>query len=469
VHDLVLKNARVVTPEGEEAVHIAILGEHISALVPHGQPLEAKETIDLSGMVVLPGMMDPHSHLGSGDERDVDGQYRSFAEDTKDAAIGGVTTIATTHVLGRDPLPEMVERAIEGGTGRSWVDFKITSVLTTYEHIDQMPEAAALGAKTFKMYCGYCFEQAEKMGMRKEGMPPDMFYLAAEQLKKIGGWGHLMIHAEEPHVRRMLAERYKKEGKEGLVCWAEHSRPWSESVQVYLYGVIAKELDVPMYVVHTSRGHTVDLIEKLQAEGYPIISETLVSYLGTTAQELESRGMRFQGKIQPPIRFQSDQDRLWKGIQDGVVTCMGTDTIPYTSKYKASQPFWDARPGLNIQWIDSLPLLYTHGIHGNQIDLPTLARITSENTAKRWGLYPQKGCIAVGSDADLVVVDPEKEIELGVDRMRGGSDYSIWEGRKAKGVPVKTFLRGQLIAADGEVIGPQGQGVYWKETRGIAD
>ena len=119
MHDLVLENARVVTPEGEQAINIAILGEHISALVPHGQPLEATKTLDLSGMVVLPGMMDPHSHLGSGDERDVDGQYRSFAEDTKDAAIGGVTTIATTHVLGRDPLPEMVERAIEAGTGRS--------------------------------------------------------------------------------------------------------------------------------------------------------------------------------------------------------------------------------------------------------------------------------------------------------------------------------------------------------------
>ena len=175
--------------------------------------------------------------------------------------------------------------------------------------------------------------------------------------------------------------------------------------------------------------------------------------------------MRFQGKIQPPIRYQSDQDRLWKGIQEGTITCMGTDTIPYTSKYKASQPFWDARPGLNIQWIDSLPILYTNGIHTGRIDLRTLAKITSENTAKRWGLYPQKGCIAVGSDADLVVVDPNKEIELGVERMRGNSDYSIWQGRTAKGVPVRTYLRGRLIAKDGEVVGDTPPGVYWKSQR----
>lgn len=457
--DLILENALVVTPEGEEYLQIGIKGEQICGLYPPGSQVESSERIDLKGMVILPGMVDPHSHLGSGDDRDLSGHISSFSSDTKDAAIGGVTTIATTHVLGRDPLPEMVSNAIEAGKGRSWVDYQINSVLTTYAHLEQIPEAVALGSTTFKMYCGYCFEQAEQMGMRKEGMPPDMFYLAAEQIKKLGV-GHLMIHAEEPHVRKMLADRYKSEGKEGLVCWAEHSREWSESVQVYLYGVIAKELDVPLYIVHTSRGHTVDLIKRLQSEGYPIISETLVSYLGTTAHELESRGMRFQGKIQPPIRFKSDQERLWKGIQEGVVTCMGTDTIPYTSKYKASQPFWDARPGLNIQWIDSLPLLYTHGIHEGRIDLLKLSQITSQNTAKLWGIYPQKGCIAVGSDADLVVVDPNKEITLGVERMRGGSDYSIWEGRRAKGVPIRTYLRGRLIAKGGEVCGPSPIGRY---------
>ncbi|MCP4916435.1 MAG: amidohydrolase family protein [Proteobacteria bacterium] len=452
-HDILLRNGLVVTPDGERIADIGIDGERIAAIGAPGTLGLARVEHDLTGKVVLPGMFDPHSHLGSGDERDDAGLVKSFGLDTRDAIIGGVTTIATTHVLGRDPLHEMVDVAIEAGTGRSWVDFKISSVLTTYEHMEQIPLAVERGSTSFKMYCGYCFEQAEKMGMRKEGMPPDMFWLAAEQVKKLGTDAHLMIHAEEPHVRRMLAERYEREGQEGLVCWAEHSREWSESVQVYLYGVIAKELDVPMYVVHTSRGHTVDLIERLQGEGYPIISETLVSYLATDAHELESRDMRFMAKIQPPIRYAEDTERLWKGIQDGVVTIIGTDTIPYTSKYKASQPFWGARPGLNIQWIDSLPLLYTHGVNEGRISLSKLAQITSENPARRWGLYPQKGAIAVGSDADLVVVDPDCSMPLGVERMRGSSDYSIWQGRTATAMPVMTFLRGQLAAKDGEVVG----------------
>lgn len=461
-HDVLLRNALVVTPTDERVADVALDGERIAAIGATGSLGGARTEHDLTGLVLLPGMFDPHSHLGSGDDRNPRGLDRSFGLDTRDAIIGGVTTIATTHVLGRDPLPQMINRAIAAGTGRSHVDFKISSVLTTYEHLAQIPQAAALGSTSFKMYCGYCFEQAEKMGMNPDGMPPDMFWIAGEQLKTLDVPAHLMIHAEEPHVRRMLAARYEAEGREGLVCWAEHSREWSESVQVYQYGVIAKELDVPMYVVHTSRGHTVDLIERLQGEGYPIISETLVSYLATNAHELESRDMRFMAKIQPPIRFAEDTERLWKGIADGVVTVIGTDTIPYTSKYKASQPFWSARPGLNIQWIDSLPLLYTHGVQEGRISLGTLARITSENPARRWGLYPQKGAIAVGSDADLVVVDPDCSVGLGVARMRGGSDYSIWEGRTATARPVMTWLRGQLAARDGEVVGePRGVHTPW--------
>ena len=459
MHDVLLRNALVVLPDGERVTDVALDGERISALDASGP---GRIEHDLTGKVLLPGMFDPHSHLGSGDDRDEAGLVRSFGLDTRDAIIGGVTTIATTHVLGREPLPAMVQRAIDAGTGRSYVDFKISSVLTTYEHLEQIHQAVELGSTSFKMYCGYCFEQAEKMGMNPAGMPPDMFWIAAEQVRELDTDAHLMIHAEEPHVRRMLAERYEREGREGLICWAEHSREWSESVQVYQYGVIAKELGVPMYVVHTSRGHTVDLIERLQGEGYPIISETLVSYLATNAHELESRDMRFMAKIQPPIRFEEDTERLWKGIQDGVVTIIGTDTIPYTSKYKASQPFWGARPGLNIQWIDSLPLLYTHGVKEGRISLSTLARITSENPARRWGLYPRKGAISVGSDADLIVVDPEVTLPLGVERMRGGSDYSIWQGRTATAAPVMTFLRGQLVAQDGEVVGePRGVHTPW--------
>ena len=461
-HDLVLKNGLVVTPQGEIRGGVAVDEGKISLIGPDTLLGRGHREIDVEGQIIFPGMFDPHCHLGSGDERNWEGMDRSFAVDTRDFAIGGVTSFATTNMLSPDPLPYCLERSIQSGTGRSWVDFKVTGVLLTYEHVEEIPLVAPHGMISFKFYCGYCGHQAERMGMRKEGITPDLFYLACEQIARIGQPSHLMVHAEEPTVRRMLGERLKASGRADLVAWAEHSPEWSESIQVYEFGVIAHHFGIPMYVVHISRGHTVDLLAHLQAQGWPLVGETCSVFLASNAHEMESRGIGFRAKIQPPIRFASDSERLWRGLREGHITCIGTDTIPYTSKYKAGQPFWESRPGLNIQTIDTLPLLYTEGVLKGKIDLLTLARALSEAPARRWGLFPQKGGIVPGADADLVVVNTDKEYSLGLHRMRGGSDYSIWEGRKVRGMPVMTFLRGDLIAQDGEIVGEAPGGVYLK-------
>src|SRR5262249_22711616 len=150
----------------------------------------------------------------------------------------------------------------------------------------QIPEAIRLGCKAFKFYCGYCLDQAERMGMNREGVPPDMFYRACEQVAANGGDSLLMIHAEEPHVRRMLGQRLKAMGRDDLVAWAEHSPQWSEAVQVMLYGAIANDLKVPLYVVHISRAPTLDLIEYLRSRGFnTIVAETLACFLSTTAHD----------------------------------------------------------------------------------------------------------------------------------------------------------------------------------------
>ena len=170
------------------------------------------------------------------------------------------------------------------------------------------------------------------------------------------------------------------------------------------------------------------------------------------------RHVGIYGKIQPPIRYQSDQERLWKSINEGVVTAIGTDSIPYTSKYKDNRPFWETRPGLNIQTLDSLPLLMTEGIHKGRVNYETLAKVTSEGPARHFGMYPQKGAIQPGSDADIVIVDPDREFELGLERSKGNNNYSIWQGKQVKGMPVMTFLRGQLVAQEGEIVSdPTGQ------------
>ena len=460
-YDLLLKHGRVVSPSGIlEDASVAVADGRVAAISRSAGSVKARREIDLHGRVLFPGMFDPHCHLGSGDERTYEAMGQSFARDTRDFLIGGVTSMATTTVLTRDSLPENLRRTRAAAEGNTWVDYRVTNVVLTEEHVEQIPAAIREGVRSFKFYCGYCMDQAEKMGMNRDGVPPDLFYRACEQVARTDRRSLMMIHAEEPHVRRMLAKRLREAGREDLIAWAEHSPQWSESVQVALYGEIAHELKVPLYVVHISRAPTVDMIEYLRSRGNQIIGETLACFLSTTAQERHECGCGLRAKIQPPIRFQEDQDRLWKALAAGSVTAIGTDTIPYTSKYKSKQPFWDARPGLNIQTIDTLPLLLTEGYHRGRASLETLARALSENPARYFGLGHRKGRIEPGYDADFVVIDLEREATLGLARMRGGSDYSIWEGKKIRGLPVATFLRGELVSQDGEIVAERPSGLY---------
>jgi dihydroorotase-like cyclic amidohydrolase len=456
MHDLVIRNGLVVTPTNIINGGVAIDGGKIVQVDADSNLGRGKQEIDADGKIIFPGMMDPHCHLGSGDERNWEYMQGSFARDTQDCLIGGVTTIATTTVLMPDPLPDNYRNTLKAGKGHSHIDFKITSVVTRDHHVSDIPEVMSLGCTSFKFYTGYCGCLAEKMGMNPEGIPPSVFYQACEYARQGSTRPIMMIHAEEPTVRFMLADRFREAGKDSLLDWAEHSPEWSESVQVYQYGVIAKDFDLPLYVVHISKAHTIDFIQQLQAQGYPIVGETLVGFLSTTAHDLIDRHVGIYGKIQPPIRYQSDQERLWKAINEGIVTAIGTDSIPYTSKYKDNRPFWDTRPGLNIQTLDSLPLLMTEGIHKERIDYVKLARVTSEGPARHFGVYPQKGAIQPGSDADLVLIDPDREFQLGLERSRGNNNYSIWQGKQVKGMPVMTFLRGRLVAEEGEIVAPAG-------------
>ena len=236
-----------------------------------------------------------------------------------------------------------------------------------------------------------------------------------------------------------------------LTAWAESSPEWAESLQLYTYGLIANEVRVPMYPVHIHAAHTVEVLKQLQAQGMNIIGETVSAFLMTTAREMDAKHMGGKAKIQPPIRYETDKDRLWQAIREGTITVVGTDSVPYSARHKEDD-FWECRIGLNLQVADTLPLLFDEGINKGRIDLVTLAKVLSENAAKTYGIYPKKGAVAVGGDADLVVFDPEKEVTLGVDRMRSRADYSLWEGKKVKGVPVMTYLRGALVMQDGEIV-----------------
>ena len=460
-HDIVLKNGLVVTPSGVIQGGIAIEGEQIVAVGASSSLGQAQREIDVEGKILFPGTFDPHVHFGISDRFGDEAMVEDFLRDTKDCMIGGVTTIATTTLIGQDPMLDLFDQAVACGTNHSWCDFKVTCVVNTLDQVAQIPAVAAKGGVSYKFFTGYAGPQAAAFGMNPDGITPSFFHAACEQLARCGPPTFAKIHAEDPHVRGILIDRLREMGRaDQLTAWAESSPEWAESVQVYTYGMIANQLRVPLYPVHISAAHTVETVKRLHAEGLNIVGETVACFLNTTAPEMDAQGMGGKAKIQPPIRFDKDKERLWRGLREGTLSVVGTDSLTYSSSFKTDGDFWDCRVGINLQVADTLPLMFHEGVNKGRIDLVTLSKVLSENAAKLYGLYPRKGALAVGSDADIVVLDPEKEAVLGVDRMRSRADYSLWEGRRVKGIPVKTFLRGQLVMEDGEIVAEQPSGRF---------
>ena len=459
--DVVLKNGLVVTARGVIDGGVAIAGEEIVEVGATAHLSSAKQEIDLKGKILFPGCFDPHIHFGIVEGGGDDVMVQDFLHDTKDCLLGGVTTIATTTVIGPDPLHEYFSRGLHCAADHAWCDYKFTSVVNVPEQLKEIPDIAAQGGVSYKFFTGYAGETARRFGMTRDGITTDFFNAACETFARCGPPTFPKIHAEEPFIRGVLVDRLRQMGREDkLVAWAESSPEWAESLQVYTFGLIANSHHIPIYPVHIHAAHTVDTIKNLHAQGMNIVGETVSVFLMTTAHEMDAKGMGSRAKIQPPIRFEKDKERLWQGLREGTITIVGTDSVPHSARYKDETPFWECRNGVNMQVADTLPLLFDEGINNNRIDLVTLAKVTSENAAKMYGIYPKKGAIEVGSDADLVVLDQDKEVTLGLKRTRGKSSYSLWEDKKVKGVPVMTFLRGSLVMQDGEIVGKSPAGKH---------
>jgi dihydroorotase-like cyclic amidohydrolase len=329
----------------------------------------------------------------------------------------------------------------------------------TRAQVDGIEAVGARGVTSFKFFPGYVGDQAVGFGMNAEGCPPDLFFEACERIARCPSPSIAMVHAEDPFVRGVFTERARQEGwPDTLSAWADATPDWAESAQVFTYAHVARQASVPLYVVHVSAGRTVETIRYLKQQGFRVIGETLAAFLAGTAEELDQRGLGARAKIQPPIRREADRDALWSGIASGTIDHVGTDSVAYTEAFKTSSPFWDTRVGANLQMADTIPLLFSQMIARDCLDLSLLVKLISENAARTFGLYPRKGCIAVGSDADLVVVDPERTERLGVARYRSGADYSLWEGVSASGIPVMTFLAGDLVMRDGEIVSARPSG-----------
>ena len=470
MHDIMIKNGLVVTPKSLIRGGVAIKGEKIVAVGADSSLGDAHRIIDAEGNILFPGLFDPHFHLGNGDDVGYEAMREDFLLESKEMAVSGVTTFATTNLYGPGSIVEGFEKTLACGRDNCHVDFKITCCVSMEDQIKDMAEAARRGCVDFKFFTGYKGGQAESLGMGAQGITLRTWYLACEEMARIGPPVFPKIHAEDPWVRELLLERIRAQGREDyLVAWAEHTPGYGENLQIYDFAVIADQFKVPLYIVHISCGESIELINYLMNNGVRLIAETTPAFLCGDAAEMQSRNLAARAKIQPPIRFTRDNLSLWQAVEDGIISIIGTDSLPYTSAYKDSVGFWESRVGLNCQVPATIPLMISEGYNKSRIDLIKMAEILAENAARLYGIYPQKGAILPGSDADLVIIDPDREHVLSSKAYRGKSDYSIWEGRKVKGLAVMTLRRGEVIAENGEVVAgePHGRHLTGMAPRGI--
>ena len=467
--DSLITNGVGVTPDGVFSGGVAVDGGVIVAVGPEkALPQEARTVIDAKGGFIIPGFVEVHTHIGVGpDTIPFDESWRSQWESESEGAVhGGVTTIRSNITI-KGPYLPVIDRYIAWAEQNSYVDFNLYPAYISSEHADEMLPMAAKGMPAWKcFYDAYQGEEGARMGLASTDS--GKLWETFERLGKIGYPGLLMIHAEDYWLYHMLETRLMEMGREGLEAWSDSRPNICEAMKIEAAAMICEEVGksggAPLYVVHVSTKEGVDIVEKYQHRGVRIIAETLPCFLSHTRHTGDEVGV--WGKINPPFREEEDIDRLWEGLRTGVVTCMGTDQVSYKQEDKENGlgkhgSIWKVPPGISGGMQHWLPVLFTDGYHGGKLTIEQIVKICCENNAKTFGLYPKKGVLKPGSDADIVVVDPEKTVTIGEGFYKGlNKTYSIYWGKEVKGLPVMTMSRGEVVMRDGKTLAAKGRGKF---------
>ena len=453
--DLLIKNGRLVIPQcGIMQGSIGVRGEKVAAILSPSEEVSAKKEIDVGGKYVLPGIIDPHSHPGY-----PSGTFdEAFDTESASSAVGGVTTnIHFYRQYGRQPSPyEDFWDVMHQAEAKSHVDFGVHLMISTWAQTapgEYKKYADEYGVKSFKYSMAYKGAEGKALGITND-VDDAFLYDSFAQLSKIPG-GTITVHCENMEILTMLTAPLKEQGRTDLAAWDEGRPDFCEAENVRRILYLAELTNCPVYIVHvTCKAAMEEIIRHRERKTPPIYAETCTHYL---TQTKNSAGIF--GKLNPPLRSQEDVDFLWQEIASGGIDTIATDHCHLMKSQK--KDLWSAVPGFpGVALL--LPLLLSEGVNKGRISLEKVAEVASYNTAKIFGLYPKKGTIQVGSDADFAIVDLDTEKTVNPEMLQSLSDFSLWDGWKLKGWPVMTILRGEVIMENGKVLNQEGFGKYIK-------
>jgi dihydropyrimidinase len=458
-----IKNGTLITADETYKADILVEGEKISRIGNQLTSTEA-EIVDASDMLIMPGGIDPHTHF----DLPMFGTVSSDDHYTghKAAAFGGTTTVIDFVPQETGTLRSSIEAWHTKADPKAAIDFSFHMNITQFNDqiASEIPQLIDLGITTLKVFTAY----NDRLRLQ-DGEIFQVLRLANEH-------GMLtMLHGESGDVIDILVNEALEAGHTSPE-WHAYTRPAWGAVEALLRGAaLAAQANAPLYIVHMNVAGEVDQLQYVRERGLPIMGETCPQYLFLTDNHLR-RPDGAKWICSPPMRTKEDNQRLWQGLGDGTLQTIGTDHCPFFFDGTHSIVYEDqpiAIPGKELGKNDftkipnglpgvgdRLPVLWTYGVRAGRITANQFVALTSTNPAKIFGLYPCKGTLSPGSDADIVIWNPEQRLVYGITHSHHRTDYNLYEGWELTGCPAKVYLRGHLIVDGEQWLGSTGMGQY---------
>ncbi|MFQ5761659.1 MAG: dihydropyrimidinase [Candidatus Bathyarchaeia archaeon] len=450
--DLIIKNGKLVSAYGVFEADTGVEGGKIVS-ISKSLDTQAGRVIDAAGKLVLPGLIDGHTHM----EMPFMGTTTAddFESGTAAAACGGVTTIVDFVVQAKgQSLLEAADAWRKKADPKVAVDYALHLIIRDLNPsvLSEIGKAVSYGVAGFKLFMTY----------KKESLYLDdgsIFTVMKEAVKH----GALVgLHCENADLIEHHNAEFLAEGKTSAEYHAYSRPPMVEAEAVHRGIALATLAGANMYVVHMSTALACDIVKAAMDRGLPVFAETCPHYLTFTDEMyLKPNGRNYI--MSPPLRKEDDKQKLWQGLQEGFVQTVASDHACFNTQQKdMGKDDYTKVPNGTAGTEIILPILYSEGVRKGILSLDRLVRVTAYNPAKAFGLFPRKGQIAVGSDADLVVLDPQKKVKLTRDNLHSKLDHSIYEDITVTGYPVITVARGEIVHEDGKFTGKKGGGVFVK-------
>ncbi|MCF7890800.1 dihydropyrimidinase [Candidatus Bipolaricaulota bacterium] len=448
--DCIVKNGTLVSRGDSFKADVGITDHRISAIGKDLGGKGVKDVYDASGCFVTPGFIDSHTHMNLPLANTVSSD--DFFTGGRAGVWGGVTTIIdfTTPEPNQAPAEAIKERRKEAGI--SPIDFSFHGTLYGYNNLDRgdLNEAIEMGVTSFKFFTAY--------GESNRRTPDGELVEALGEIGKLGGLA--MVHCENDEIIAKKREELKSGGKKSIK-YHPISRPdYSESEAVGKVVHLAGAAGGNLHLAHLTTKESIEILERSKGAGIDLSGETCPQYLLLTeARYEEENGHRYAAT--PPLRKDKDREALWKGLANGVLESVATDHCPFRNDQKDefADDFLNVPQGLpGVETLGSI--LFSEGVGKGRLSIERMVELISENPARRFGLYPNKGSLTVGTDADITVFDPDKSKSLNPDNLHMNTDFNPFTGKTSRGWPRFVFLRGKPVLEGDNFVGRKGGGSW---------